>query len=304
MSGVIASSLRDGEVESQPLLSIGTPSSSQDRALRPPRHKSPPARPSDRSRLPTVLGALILIAFATSFVAWSLGYSFKPVNKDELASAPTTNSSAAFVIPQPLIITAPPTAAPTACSKEGAAATAPPAPAPATTAATTKTTAPISPAPAADAPLLDLALLDRVVAASAAAKGAIWRTWDISQFPLFLTAMHVPRRSWALQRAKFVRLLLQHPLPAFVASFGGSSVTAGHDNNFTAAWPAVFERTVQPVFALLGGVRARNQAMGANPCLPYDACTRAHLGDDSDVIGWEQTYMCQNDPIPAETFIR
>ena len=35
-------------------------------------------------------------------------------------------------------------------------------------------------------------------------------------------------------------------------------------------------------------IQVRNGALGNNPCLPYDYCVGTHLGDDLDVLTWEQ----------------
>ncbi len=38
----------------------------------------------------------------------------------------------------------------------------------------------------------------------------------------------------------------------FVLSFGGSSVTAGHDNFFNESYPFVIEANLRPIFETLG----------------------------------------------------
>jgi hypothetical protein len=51
----------------------------------------------------------------------------------------------------------------------------------------------------------------------------------------------------------------------------------------------VFERTLAPVFAALQvSFVVRNHALGNNPCYPYDACIATHLGEDLDILAWEQ----------------
>jgi hypothetical protein len=32
----------------------------------------------------------------------------------------------------------------------------------------------------------------------------------------------------------------------------------------------------------------RNHALGNNPCYAYDACIATHLGEDLDILTWEQ----------------
>jgi hypothetical protein len=51
----------------------------------------------------------------------------------------------------------------------------------------------------------------------------------------------------------------------------------------------VFEQTLAPVFAALQvPFVVRNHALGNNPCYPYDACIATHLGEDLDILAWEQ----------------
>lgn len=70
---------------------------------------------------------------------------------------------------------------------------------------------------------------------------AIYSEWDIENYPLFLSMMHIPELSWKVQRAKFVRLILDNHIgdirdrkfkfpkqSKYVLGFTGSSVTAGH----------------------------------------------------------------------------
>ena len=88
-----------------------------------------------------------------------------------------------------------------------------------------------------------------------AAQTRIWEFWDISHYPLFLTTMSIPTKSWDIQKLKFTKMLLErkrlnHP---FVVGFSGSSVTAGHDSYFREAYPQVFYDSLQPVFAALNG---------------------------------------------------
>lgn len=35
----------------------------------------------------------------------------------------------------------------------------------------------------------------------------------------------------------------------------------------------------------------RNQAIGNNPCFPYDACVATHMGKDLDILTWEQVRL-------------
>jgi hypothetical protein len=80
------------------------------------------------------------------------------------------------------------------------------------------------------------------------AKSAIYDKWDISNYPMFLTLMNIPSLSWDLQKAKFIKLLVEananyktgmntaFPSLSYVAGFSGSSVTAGHGTERCAVY--------------------------------------------------------------------
>lgn len=88
------------------------------------------------------------------------------------------------------------------------------------------------------------------------------------------------------------------------AIFTGSSVTAGHDSNFTEATAAQVDKILSTVFKPVGiDFKAESVALGNNPCMPYDMCMRYFVGEDADLIQWEQTYFCDNHPI-IEQFLR
>ena len=48
----------------------------------------------------------------------------------------------------------------------------------------------------------------------------------------------------------------------------------------------------------------RNHAIGNNPCFPYDACITTHLGDDVDILFWEQSMNCGREVLPLQVFTR
>lgn len=139
-------------------------------------------------------------------------------------------------------------------------------------------------------------------------KQGIWDTWDVSNYPLFLSFMHIPSRSWEIQRNKFIKLILvdrHKPNSTFVVGFSGTSVTAGHDSYFAEAFPNVFYERMKPIMQALDiDFQVRNHALGNNPCYPYDACLSTHLGDDVDIVVWEQSMFCGRDARPVETFTR
>jgi hypothetical protein len=65
--------------------------------------------------------------------------------------------------------------------------------------------------------------------------------------------MHIPRAQWDTYKNKF-DYLLTHPnsTKSFTIAFGGSSVTAGHDNFINEAYPALVRKQLTPIFKLLG----------------------------------------------------
>ena len=98
---------------------------------------------------------------------------------------------------------------------------------------------------------IDCDYLEAVRLHIAETRVALSKSWNVPNYPNFLTMMHIPDLSWDLQKAKFVKLLLEannnHVVStrfddtgnsttkfidilnvSFVAGFSGSSVTAGH----------------------------------------------------------------------------
>jgi hypothetical protein len=69
--------------------------------------------------------------------------------------------------------------------------------------------------------------------------------------------------------------------------FGGSSVTAGHDNQYQQSYPQVFQRRMKSIFEQLHiEFSVRNIAQGANDCYPSDLCYETMGGFDPDFLGW------------------
>ena len=145
-------------------------------------------------------------------------------------------------------------------------------------------------------------------------KERIWQDWNITQYPAFLSMIHIPQSSWDIQKAKFTTLILGKGThgtmgdKSFVVGFSGSSVTAGHgefywtryfcltvdivyfvDSFFEEAFPQIFYNNMAPVLLKLNvNLTVRNHALGNNPCYAYDACIETHMGDDLDMLTWEQ----------------
>jgi hypothetical protein len=163
----------------------------------------------------------------------------------------------------------------------------------------------------------DCSFLAGVKASVRDAMNRIESDWEVQSYPNFLKMMHIPPTSWSLQKAKFMSILLDQAQAAsvgvtnenygreYVAGFSGSSVTAGHDNYFHEAFPSVFERSLKIVFEKMHmKLVVRNDAIGNNPCFPYDACIATHLGDDLDFLAWEQSMNCGRESRPLDTFTR
>jgi hypothetical protein len=69
--------------------------------------------------------------------------------------------------------------------------------------------------------------------------------------------------------------------------FGGSSVTAGHDNHFNQSYPLIFQKRMKPIFDKLEiELIVHNIAQGANACLPSDLCYETMGGFESDFYSW------------------
>ena len=105
----------------------------------------------------------------------------------------------------------------------------------------------------------------------------IYENWDVSNYPLFLSFVHIPHESWVLQKQKFIKLILGNERKKFVVAFSGSSVTAGHDNYLNQSYPTIFYNSLSPIMKALNiELIVRNVAIGNNPCFPYDACITTH----------------------------
>lgn len=40
-------------------------------------------------------------------------------------------------------------------------------------------------------------------------RAKIWNYWDVDNYPLFLSVMDIPKKSWSIQKNKFVKLILE-----------------------------------------------------------------------------------------------
>lgn len=125
----------------------------------------------------------------------------------------------------------------------------------------------------------------------------IWNRYElagISGSQFFLGANNMGSFTWDIIKYKFVKkVLTKEP---FLMVFGGTSVTAGHDNYFNQSFPVIVKKRLAPIMdALEIPFTVRNIAMGANDCIPYTFCYESMGGFDPDFIGWEQSYSCGRD---------
>lgn len=156
--------------------------------------------------------------------------------------------------------------------------------------------------------------VDKLVASEQATTNAldqIYRTWEVQNYPLFLKTAWMPKHSWDHMIAKFEERILDvhssKKVKNFTISFTGSSVTAGHDSMFSDSYPVVVGNIMKPAFEPMGiNLVSNNDAMGNNPCMPYDACVATYSGPDADIVHWEQQFNCyiDGDPRMVEQFVR
>ena len=111
----------------------------------------------------------------------------------------------------------------------------------------------------------------------------------------FLTTNNMKSSTWDMMKYKFLMKILGSD-KTFLLVFGGSSVTAGHDNYYSQSYPFILDKRMSPILSALGvEMHTHNIAQGANNCSPYQLCYEAMGGENADVIGWEQSYNCGHD---------
>ena len=104
------------------------------------------------------------------------------------------------------------------------------------------------------------------------------------KFFYLLSNMNI--HSWEVLKLKFAVKILAPTASNFTMIFGGSSVTAGHDNYYHEAYPFVFEREMSGALKAVNvDLVVRNIAMGSNQCIPSNLCYTSMGGDDFDFIG-------------------
>lgn len=94
------------------------------------------------------------------------------------------------------------------------------------------------------------------------------------------------RNSFELMKYQFAKKIVSDQA-TYLATFGGSSVTAGHDNLYNESYPEVFGRRVGPAMEAVGiKFDVHNIAQGANACFPSNGCYESMGGFNPDFINW------------------
>lgn len=115
-----------------------------------------------------------------------------------------------------------------------------------------------------------------------------------NQYQFFIGSLNMNTKTWDMMKYKFASKIVSQS--TFLMTFGGSSVTAGHDNYFNQSFPIVFEHRMKPIFNHLNvDLQVHNIAMGANGCRPSNYCYETQGGDNPDWIQWEQSFNCGKD---------
>eukprot|EP00602_Paraphysomonas_sp_CaronLab_P002960 CAMPEP_0185031420 /NCGR_PEP_ID=MMETSP1103-20130426/18883_1 /TAXON_ID=36769 /ORGANISM="Paraphysomonas bandaiensis, Strain Caron Lab Isolate" /LENGTH=564 /DNA_ID=CAMNT_0027566945 /DNA_START=110 /DNA_END=1804 /DNA_ORIENTATION=- len=109
---------------------------------------------------------------------------------------------------------------------------------------------------------------------------------------LFYLAQNIDEKSYDIIKWQFAKKIVTDN-SQYVMVFGGSSVTAGHDNLYQQSYPEVLRRRMAPALQAAGiELKVRNIAQGNNQCFPSDYCYEAMGGYDPDFVGWEQSFNC------------
>lgn len=135
--------------------------------------------------------------------------------------------------------------------------------------------------------------------------------WQLIAFPLILRSCHMSEGAYDSLVQRMISKIINHATTTipqrFVVAFTGSSVTAGHDSLYSQSFPSLLQEIMTPALAALGvSFESRNSALGNNPCFPYDVCVHMFVGDDADLVHWEQSYNCGfgDKSVFIEQFIR
>ena len=151
---------------------------------------------------------------------------------------------------------------------------------------------------------LDAQLQAGIIAAQASLN-LIHQRWEMnsSRGQFLYVANNMPMAAWEVIKHKIALKLVTQT--SFQMTFGGSSVTAGHDNFFNESYPSVCDRRLRPTFAALNiTFHLHNIAHGNNRCRPFCFCYETMGGSSPDWIGWEQSFDCGRDQKVFEAMAR
>ena len=137
--------------------------------------------------------------------------------------------------------------------------------------------------------------------------------WEFNspRLQFLLVAANMPSHAWDILKfkiaTKYLKSLLKQGTDdtSFLMIFGGSSVTASHDNYLNQSLSSVCDRRMRGSFDALGlPFKVHNIAHGNNPCRPSNLCYNAMGGDRADWLQWEQSFNCGRDPGVFELMAR
>lgn len=124
----------------------------------------------------------------------------------------------------------------------------------------------------------------------------IYRRYELDKqqsMSFFATTSNTDPKAWNIIKWKLASKIV-HPeneSPSYRMVFGGSSVTAGHDNFYNQSYPYIFKKRLQSTFDQLGvELVVRNIALTTNRCVPYIKCYESMGGSNFDFVGWEQVF--------------
>ena len=114
-----------------------------------------------------------------------------------------------------------------------------------------------------------------------------------------LIQQNIIESDWNLIKLRFAEKILSEAGSEgarYLMTFGGSSVTAGHDNGINVSYPLIVDKRMHAALAAAGiDLQVHNIAQGANNCLPSNYCYESMGGHDPDFVGWEQSFNCGRD---------
>ena len=87
------------------------------------------------------------------------------------------------------------------------------------------------------------------------AANLIYRRFEFDRavnYQFFLEVSNMPPYGWDMQKYKIAKKIVDGGNSSYLMIFGGSSVTAGHDNYYHQAHPFVFERRIAPILEAAG----------------------------------------------------